>query len=195
MLFISIQVKRDGSNEVFVLGHGTDEKEIVSRIEDEFKVQWNSNMNPKEYAILNTTRSEDRLVRNEAAQKVLSLKKDVDGIIESNSSLFSSLQEVERVYIYGLSFGDVDLKYLDKIISSIKPDSNFTINYFSDRDKVKIDNFAHSRNIKYNPIRLSNLCICPLVRLYLNVKRQICEWKEEHQGKMRAKKIHRSVYV
>lgn len=164
------QVKRDGSGEAFVLGHGTNKECIFSNIEDEFNVPWNANMDPKEYTILNSTSDEDRMVRTEAAQKILLLKKDADGIIEQNIKLFEGLRDVERVLIYGLSFGEVDVKYLDKIISSVKTDAFYIISYFSDEDIVRIKNFASSRKIEYKTVRLKNLCTNPIVRLYLNLK-------------------------
>lgn len=65
------QVKEDGSGEEFVLGHGTNKESITSNIEEEFNVPWDANIDPKEYAILSSISEEDRMVRTEAAQKIL----------------------------------------------------------------------------------------------------------------------------
>lgn len=48
------------------------------------------------------------------------LRKDVKGVIEKYSSDFSNLEQIEQIYIYGWSFSQIDIPYLEEIIKKNK---------------------------------------------------------------------------
>ena len=52
-----------------------------------------------------------------------SLYKDTDAIINENDDFFSALWDVNQVVCLGLSFGDVDVPYLDRIEYEVRPET------------------------------------------------------------------------
>lgn len=64
------------------------------------------------------------------------------GIIATNSAFFKSLKNVETVHIYGLSFAETDLPYLDVIFGIVNLSIvDVEISWFSDKDKNRIEDF------------------------------------------------------
>lgn len=58
-------------------------------------------------------------------------KKPVNQCIENNQLFFEKLEDVDSIYSYGFSFGDVDMPYIEKICRSIRNTTNVTW-YFND---------------------------------------------------------------
>jgi hypothetical protein len=58
-------------------------------------------------------------------------KKPVNQCIEKNKLFFEKLKDVNNIYSYGFSFGDVDMPYIKKICQSILDTTNVTW-YFND---------------------------------------------------------------
>ena len=59
-----------------------------------------------------------------------SLKKDTNEVLKRNKSFFSNLKNIDKIYSYGFSYGQVDLIYIEKICKKIN-----TLNvvwYFND---------------------------------------------------------------
>ncbi len=82
-------------------------------------------------------------------KNIADLRKPVDSLIERNRSTFDRLRQVERICIYGLSFSDIDLKYIAELIRIHNAASNiqWEISYFSEADKAKILKFMNDYNI------------------------------------------------
>ena len=92
-------------------------------------------------------------------KNIAALQKPVDSLIERNRSTFDRLRNVERIYIYGLSFSDIDLKYIAEIIrnhNSIS-DVQWEISYFSETDKEKIKKFMTDYSIAAVNVELIKL--------------------------------------
>ena len=99
--------------------------------------------------------------KDEAADAIFSIHKDVEGIIERNSAFFNSLKDVERLHIYGLSFSDTDLPYLKAIFASIIPNRlTVEISWFSDKDKERIRRFMETvpKTKELRLMRLNEIC-------------------------------------
>lgn len=89
-----------------------------------------------------------QLVREEVVSQISSLRKDTDKVIMLNRSFFDSLQAVEDIFIYGLSFSIVDKPYLDEIISKLRIDSTmWTVSYYSESDKETAKQYFNKKNI------------------------------------------------
>lgn len=99
-------------------------------------------------------RTKEAVVTNIAA-----LQKPVDSLIESNRSVLKKLCQLERIYVYGLSFSEIDMKYFAEIIrhhNSIA-DVQWEISYFSEADKEKIKKFISDYKIAEKNVRIYTL--------------------------------------
>lgn len=66
------------------------------------------------------------------------LKKNVDEIINSYSDLWDKLNNIEKIYSYGFSYGNVDLPYIKKIIESCPMCNEWYIEDFPKEDQINI---------------------------------------------------------
>ena len=66
------------------------------------------------------------------------LYKDTDAIISENDDFFSALWDVNQVVCLGLSFGDVDVPYLDRIEYEVRPETKWLVYYHSDEDLKRL---------------------------------------------------------
>ena len=98
-----------------------------------------------------------------ATYSVSKYRKKVEDIINKNVNWFMALGNVSHIYIYGLSFADVDLPYLRKILSVVDKDSiQIEISYLTEEDKVNIIDFMESESIpksNYNLVELNQLLL------------------------------------
>ncbi len=88
------------------------------------------------------------------------LHKDVQGIIEKHWDVWEKLANVERICIYGFSFSEIDMPYLQHILRNVSSDVAFEISYYSDEDYQKILKFMYDNNFKpwqYQLVKLSDL--------------------------------------
>ena len=69
-----------------------------------------------------------------------SIYKDTDSIIGRNEHFFSSIENVDEIVTLGLSFGDVDVPYLQRIMCEIKPQTKWYAYYFTLEDKERLKN-------------------------------------------------------
>lgn len=84
-----------------------------------------------------------------AISHIASLQKDVEGIIADNNELWNSLADVEHIHVFGLSFSDIDIPYLNKIIKHINTDKvKWEISAFSDKDEENVEKFMETTLIK-----------------------------------------------
>ncbi len=88
--------------------------------------------------------------------------KNADEVIKSNPGFFRNIRGVDKIHIYGHSLSEVDIKYFEKILSIVGPETEWTISYYSASDEARIDNFQRHLQIpphKLNKIRLNDLLI------------------------------------
>ena len=57
--------------------------------------------------------------------------------ITKHGAIFQSLSRVQQIYVYGLSFSEIDMPYLT-YIQSIVPNANWFVSYFGNEGKEKI---------------------------------------------------------
>lgn len=114
----------------------------------------------QELAAANADDYSTQQAKDAAASALYSIHKDVAGIIAHNTAFFQSLKDVERIHIYGLSFADTDLPYLDAIFGSVNLSNvDVEISWFSDKDKNRIEDFLSTvpQPKSVNLMRLSDI--------------------------------------
>lgn len=165
---LHIHGKSNKNNEL-ILGHGlnydkiknTTDIEAPTELKDPADIeQWyNENYDP---IIEETT--------NNVINQVAEQRKNVTEIIAHNRKTFSKMTDISKIYAYGLSFSSVDLPYLDEIISIIDTaKTEWEINYFSDKDKQKIEQYMQSKGIMnkmYSLVKLEDLCLLKQIDLF-----------------------------
>lgn len=77
---------------------------------------------------------------NATADFCESMFKDTDAIIHENDDFFSALWNVNKVVCLGLSFGDVDVPYLDRIQYEVCPETRWMVYYYSEDDLKRLKN-------------------------------------------------------
>lgn len=131
-------------NEEYIIGHGKSYEELWNEL-DAQEPSPSPDASPEEMQEFYESKydpiyegTKEAVVTNIAA-----IQKPVDSLIESNRSVFEQLRQVERIYVYGLSFSEIDMKYLAEIIYHHKSiaDVQWEISYFSEADKEKIEKF------------------------------------------------------
>lgn len=71
--------------------------------------------------------NDDDEIIKELKDLVNHFRKDTSKIINDNADFWSSLKDVNDVYVFGHSVAEVDLPYFKKVIESIKPDASWHI--------------------------------------------------------------------
>lgn len=109
-------------------------------------------------------------VRDAAVNEICAIRKDVEQIIRDNRAVFSLMNEIEHIYIYGFSFSPVDEPYIDKIIEHIDKEKVYwLISYYSNEDRKKIEAYMQSRKISpdlWKFIKLDDIQICKQQQLF-----------------------------
>ena len=78
-------------------------------------------------------------IDNAIANYCRSLYKDTDAIIENNEWFFSSMGDIDQVVCLGLSFGDVDIPYLERILREVKPNTKWMVYYYGDESRQRLE--------------------------------------------------------
>lgn len=76
----------------------------------------------------------DESICNAIADYCETLYKDTERIISLNSKFFSCIKDIDRIVCLGLSFGDVDVPYLNRIQQEIKPRTKWIVYYYNSID-------------------------------------------------------------
>lgn len=135
-----------GCEDELVLGHGASYNDIQKLLNNSYPT------NLEEGDDFITQRAKDAAICG-----VLNQKKDVTKIIKKNEDWFKKLKDVTHVHFYGHSFGDVDLPYFRKILSSVSPTAHIEISAYCEKDKITVDNFMSDENIGKNRYKIINL--------------------------------------
>ena len=77
-------------------------------------------------------------IDNAIANFCTSIYKDTDAIIARNEAFFSDISGVDQVVCLGLSFGDVDIPYLQRILQEIKPTTRWTVYYHGNKSHQRL---------------------------------------------------------
>ena len=66
------------------------------------------------------------------------LYKDTNRIIAAHNAFFSNLSSVNEIICLGLSFGDVDIPYLERIASEVEPTTRWLVYYYGEESHRRL---------------------------------------------------------
>lgn len=99
--------------------------------------------------------------KDAAAYAMKDIQKNVPSIIAKNKDFFQTLNDIEKIHIYGFSFAEVDLPYLIEVAKKVNMKNiEMEISYYSDNDKKKAEAFCELMSLtpkKVTFIKLENI--------------------------------------
>ncbi|MDH8676951.1 AbiH family protein [Fusibacter bizertensis] len=134
--------------EDLIVGHGNDDK--IRHIENEIDEL------EKDYLYIQS--QNNRITENYCILRYLQkTRKDTDSCRRDAKLFYKSKikKNVEKICVYGLSMGDVDLPYLEDI-RKMYPEANWYFYCFSDEDENKA-NFVAINNLKLNNLKYETM--------------------------------------
>ena len=144
------------NDDEYILGHGRTHEDIKSDAE-KYVDPYDGKQDPSEYGLDAIDDEITENTKNEVINQVMSIAKPVGQIIQNYSELFNQFSNVENVFIYGLSFSDVDKPYLEKVISSVPQNAKYIISYYTKKDYDNINKFLTNYHINYELVMLEEL--------------------------------------
>ena len=118
---------------------------------------YDGKQDPSEYGLDAIDDEITENTKNEVINQVMSIAKPVGQIIQNYSELFNQFSNVENVFIYGLSFSEVDKPYLEKVIRSVPQNAKYIISYYTKKDYDNINKFLTNYHINYELVMLEEL--------------------------------------
>lgn len=92
------------------------------------------------------------LYEDEAYEQIAKISnnqlKDTQSIIASFAEFWQRIRAVDRVVVYGLSYGEVDIPYLETILESVDEDTPWLLSYYSEQDKISAETVIARLGIK-----------------------------------------------
>lgn len=114
-----------------------------------------------QYSEIGQLKPDDNDVR-EVESVFLSKKKCPHDYMVNHQKIFNSLSDVQNIYVYGLSFSEIDMPYLTKI-NTIVQKAEWTISYYGKNGKEKIlnalKNNIYWKNPKIDFIKLEDMIL------------------------------------
>lgn len=84
---------------------------------------------------------------------LLITQKDTEEIIKKNNYFFSKLADIQKVIVFGVSFGNVDIPYLCKIKECTQESVQWEFYYHTDADLNNLKNVCEISNISLNKVK------------------------------------------
>lgn len=140
----------------FILGHGEDKTSIEDTVDPQ--EEWDGESDPDEFFRSQLRDNITEKTYAAAIEEIFSLRKDEPYLISVHEAFWKKLQNVNQIFVFGISFSSVDEPYLDKIKDSVLPSAKYIVSYHSKGDINRIKSFMSSRNItNYECVKLENL--------------------------------------
>lgn len=100
---------------------------------------------------------------------MLPLSKSQYTIIDKNKEFFDGIKGVQSIHIYGFSFSEIDIPYLEAIMNVVGVEKTlWEISDFEGKERTKIEKFISNYKIKdYKIIELSDLLL--VKQLYIEL--------------------------
>ena len=153
------------NDDEYVIGHGRSKEEIEEEARPYFE-PYNNHIDPSEYGI---DAIDDEITENtkqEMIEQVISIKKPVEKLFKKLKPLLEKLGKVETLNIWGLSFSDVDMPYLEAVFENIPKNTHLTISYHSIRDLQNINDKMKNFPLTYELVRLEEMQIIKQLKLF-----------------------------
>lgn len=111
----------------------------------------------------------EQLARDAAIAGVASQRKPVHSIIGKNKEFFDGIKGVQSIHIYGFSFSEIDIPYLEAIMNVVGVEKTlWEISDFEGKERTKIEKVISNYKIKdYKIIELSDLLL--VKQLYIEL--------------------------
>ena len=101
----------------------------------------------------------EQLARDAAIAGVASQQKPIHSIIDKNKKFFDGIKGVQSIHIYGFSFSEIDIPYLEAIINVVGVEKTlWEITDFEGKERTKIEKFISNHKIKNYKI-LESICV------------------------------------
>lgn len=133
--YIHNKAKANDNN--IILGHGTDPVNFIEKdpeppenLSEEELEQWRDYMSDQYDYSYESAKSEILSYYTKAF-------KNTENIINQNSDFFKKLSNVENIYVLGHSISEVDIKYFETVVKTVKKDANWFVTYYSDYERKK----------------------------------------------------------
>jgi len=132
------------NNNRFLLGHGEELKKMKLTVDDFSKI--------KDYTLGHGNFDEIEAIDRTFNRIHNLLKKDVQKALSYHHSFFEGLRNIEKIYSYGFSYGEVDLVYIERILSEISGGKCVTwfLNNYNENDNKKFENLIRNCGYKGN---------------------------------------------
>lgn len=144
------------NDDEYILGHKRTHEDIESDAE-KYVNPYDGKQDPSEYGLDAIDDEITENTKNEVINQVMSIAKPIGQIIQKYSKLFNQFSNVENVFIYGLSFSEVDKPYLEKVIRSVPQNAKYIISYYTKKDYDNINKFLTNYHINYELVMLEEL--------------------------------------
>ncbi len=128
------------TNDNLIFGHNKTPYELLNG--------WENKYSEEELAVL-----------IEAADEISILYKNVNCVIEQNTTFWQTLKNIKNIHVWGLSLSEVDMPYI-KYISSIinHNDVQWEFSWYSESDKNRIvEVIVNARIPQYSLVKLDDL--------------------------------------
>lgn len=152
------------NNDEYILGHDRTREDIQSDAQKHV-VPYDGKQDPSEYGLDAIDDEITENTKNEVINQVMCIAKPVGQIIKKYSELFNQFSNVKNVFIYGLSFSDVDKPYLEKAINGVSQNAKYIISYYTKKDYSNIMKFMDDHPISYELIKLEDIQINKQLKL------------------------------
>lgn len=139
------------NGDALVLGHGKTRNQLI----EPTKMPANlSKQQQEEWIDENITDDSYHRTVEATIDAVSAQRKEVEVIIKRNSNAWNQMTQANKLYIYGLSFSKIDIPYITKAISMMdKKDLSIVVNYYDEKDKIKI--YEYFQQIEFPTERIS----------------------------------------
>ena len=138
-----------GEDAELIVGHGNEE--VITEYKDKLYEMENS---PEYYGEqsfrnrCNEYRCELTILRN--------LRKDTESLIYDMERQLSYLDEVSEICIWGLSCGEVDMPYIERL-NQLYPDASWSFSYYGDTERMDREKLARQLELtRVNYFQLNN---------------------------------------
>ena len=136
------------NNEEFILGHGKTYEELKC-------------INEKGKRDPSDEEFHKHLAEEAALSSVASQQKPVEKLIKDNQLFFEKLTGITDVYVYGLSLSEVDIPYLNLIVSKTQS-AHWHFSDHRNYNIKKIDDFCKKNLlVNFSIVDLNELIDCP----------------------------------
>lgn len=152
------------NDDEYILGHGRTH-EYIKREAEKYVDPYDGKQDLSEYGFYTIDDEITENTKNAVINQIMSIAKPVKETIDKHTKLFENFSKVENVFIYGLSFSDVDKPYLENILSSVSQNAKYIISYYTKKDYDNINKFLTNYHINYELVMLEDLQVFKQLKL------------------------------